>query len=166
MSTHVAVKTYTHSVTYLSEKLVHSIKEVLRETGLSPARLAGNWESTQRAISKWLGTQDLLTVHVEIFNPTTDKLTLRWDFDINYDDYGDGSMWVDTDDLRYRIRKTGQAPRSCDYRIILMTRHGRPDVEGWSSCDFRSTAGMSRHAIGVMANAGSGLGASAAYWSK
>lgn len=166
MSSFVAVNTYTYSVTFLSEKIVHSLKEMLRESGLSPQRLAGNWASTQEAISTWLYSRDLLTVHLEIYNATTDANVLRWDIDVVYDaNDGDGSMWVDTDDLHYAIRKAGVAPSNCSYRVILSTRNGRPEVDGWSNCEFRSTDGMSRHSIGTMINASNGLGARAAYWS-
>ena len=165
MSSFVAVNTYTYSVTFLSEKIVHSLKEIIRESCLDPGKLAGNWESTQNGIATYLRTKALLTVHLEIYNPNTDKLVLRWDFDVVYDAYdGDGSMWVDTDDLYYAIRKAGQAPSQCKYRVILTTHHGTPDIDGWSSCEFRSTNGMSRHSIGTMANASNGLGARAAYW--
>lgn len=164
MSTHVAVNTYTYSVTYLSEKLLYSLKEVIRETGLDPGKLASNWESTQDAVATWLESRDLLAVNLEIYNPTTGKLILRWDFDVLYDVDGDGSMWVDADDLRYHIIKTGHAPSRCKYDVILRTRNGRPDVDGWGPCEMRSTEGMSRHSIGTMINASSGLGSRAAYW--
>ncbi|MEO9593588.1 HORMA domain containing protein [Rhodopirellula bahusiensis] len=166
MSTHVAVNTYTYSVTFLSEKILHSLKEIIRESGLDPAKLAGSWASTQRAMSTWLNTRDLYAVTLEVYKPSSDKLVLRWDIDVVYDAAdGDGSMWVDNDDLYYAIKKAGVAPSACKYDVILRTRNGRPDVEGWSSCEFRSTEGMSRHAIGTMANASNGLGARAAYWS-
>ncbi len=165
MSTFVAVNTYVYSVTYMSEKLVHSLKEIVRQSGLDPGRLAINWESTQDAIATWLRSRDLLAVHLEIYKPASNKLILRWDFDVLYDADGDGSMWVDTDDLKYAIRKSGQAPSQCKYNVILTTRNGRPDVDGWGSCDFRSTDGLSRHSIGTMVNASNGLGARAAYWS-
>jgi hypothetical protein len=166
MSTYVAVNTYTYSVTFLSEKIVLSLKDIIRESGLDPGKLAGSWGSTQNAIATWLNSRDLYAVHLEIYDPSTDELALRWDVDVVYDAAdGDGSMWVDTDDLHYAIKKAGVAPSACSYDVILLTRNGRPDVDGWSSCDFRSTDGMSRHSIGTMANASNGLGARAAYWS-
>jgi len=166
MSTHVAVNTYTYSVTYLSDKIVHSLKEIIRETGLDPAKFAGNWESTQNGISTWLKSRHLNSVHLEVFSIATDKLVLRWDLEVVYDaPDGDGSMWVDTDDLCYAIRKAGQSPGSCDYRVVVNTRNGRPDVAGWSTCSFRSTVDFSRHSIGTMIGARNGLASSAAYWS-
>ena len=164
MSTYVAVNTYTYSVTYLSEKLLYSLKEVIRESGLDPDKLASDWESTQDAVSTWLGTRDLLAIHLEIYSPLSNSLVLRWDFDVVYDVDGDGTMWVDAADLHYHIIKTGQAPSRCKYDVILSTRHGRPDVGGWGPCSMRSTDGMSRHSIGTMINASNGLGSRAAYW--
>ncbi len=165
MNTYVAVNTFVYSVTFMSEKLVYSLKEIVRETGLNPGRLACNWESTQGAIAIWLRSRHLLAVRLEIYNPTTNKLILRWDFDVVYDADGDGSMWVDTDDLWYAIAKTGQAPSRCKYDVILMTKYGSPDVPGWSNCSLRSTHGLSRHSIGTMMSASNGLSSRAAYWS-
>lgn len=165
MNTFVAVNTYTYSLTYLSEKLVYSLKEVIRESGLDPGRLANDWESTQDAVHTWLSTRDLLAVTLEVYSPWTDKLVLRWDFDVMYDVQGDGSMWVDGDDLRYHIIKKGQVPSTCKYRVILRTKPGHPNVPGWGPCEFRSINGLSRHSIGTMINAANGLGSRAAYWS-
>ena len=48
---------------------------------------------------------------LEIFNPTTDALIVRWDIDIVYSwSSGDGSFWTDTEQLKYHIRKAGLAP--------------------------------------------------------
>lgn len=165
MNTFVAVNTYTYSLTYLSEKLVYSLKEVIRESGLDPRKLANAWESTQDAVETWLGTRHLLAMTLEVYSPSTDNLVLRWDFDVMYDVEGDGSMWVDADDLKYHILKRGHLPSSCKYDVILRTKRGRPDVPGWGPCEFRSTDGLSRHSIGTMINASNGLGSRAAYWS-
>lgn len=164
MSTFVAVNTYTYSITYLAEKLLLSLKDVIRETGLDPAKLTDDWEVLQDGISTWLGTRDLETVHLEIYDLKDDSLVLRWDLEIVYDAYSDGGMWVDTDDLRYHILKAGRAPLKCKYSVKVHTKNGRPDVDGWYRCSFRSTDGMSRHSIGTMINASNGLGSRAAYW--
>ncbi len=165
MSTYVAVNTYTYSLTYLSEKLVYSLKEIIRESGLDPGKLASNWASTQNAIAIWLGTRDLVTVTLEVYSPSSDELVVRWDFDVMYDVYGDGSMWVDAADLKYHILKRGELPSQCEYDVILRTKLGRPDVPGWGPCTMRSTDGLSRRSIGTMINAANGLGSRAAYWS-
>lgn len=165
MSTFVAVNTYTYSVTYLAEKLLLSLKDVIRETGLDPAKLTDDWKVLQDGFSTWLATGDLQIVYLEIYDPRDDSLVLRWDLDIVYDASSNGSMWVDTDDLRYHILKAGRAPSRCKYSVKVRTKNGRPDVSGWSSCSFRSTDGMSRHSIGTMINASNGLGSRAAYWS-
>lgn len=166
MSTYVAVNTYTYSVTYVSEKILLSLKEIVRESGLDPGKLADEWEVLQRGISTWIRTRNLETVHLEVYDPVTDGLIGRWDFDIAYDEYGDDGMWVDTDLIRYHIRKQGKLPSQCDYQIVVHNKPGHPDVEGWSSCSMRSTDGFTRHAIGTNINGSNGLGARVAYWNN
>jgi len=45
--TSVAVNTYTHSVTYLADNVLRSLKDIIRESGLNPA----NFIPTGRPIS-------------------------------------------------------------------------------------------------------------------
>ena len=47
----------------------------------------------------------------------------------------------------------------------MNNRQGRPDVYGWSPCQFRSTAGFTRCSLGATIG-GNGLSAQTAYWSK
>ncbi len=165
MSTFVSVNTYTHSVTYVADNMLRSLKEIIRESGLSPEKLANNWTVLQCGISKWLETRHLEGVVLEVYNPSTGGLVGRWDFDIVYGVQGDGSMWVNTEDIKYHIRKAGQWPSACDYEVITTTKAGRPDVTGWAPAAFRSTDGFVRQAIGTTID-GNGLSTGTAYWRR
>lgn len=83
MST-VATYSYTHSVTYVTDNILKSLKDIILLSGLGPEHFADRWESNTRAIKTWLGTGDLRKVILEIYNPATDKLVTRWDIDIVY----------------------------------------------------------------------------------
>ena len=54
MSTFVVVNTYTHSVTYVTDKMLMSLKEIIRCSGLSPEKFVADWKVLQRGISTWL----------------------------------------------------------------------------------------------------------------
>ena len=130
MST-VATYSYTHSVTYVTDNILRA-KDIILLSGLDPEHFADRWESNTRAIKTWLGTGDLRKVILEIYNPATDKLVTRWDIDIVYGwSDGDGSFWTDTEQLKYAI-KAGLLPSQAKYKLMLDTKPGRPDVEGWS----------------------------------
>lgn len=164
MSTTVFVNTYTHSVTYVTDKLLTSIKNIIRLSGLSPEKLTRDWESLERGVKKWLDTEDLKEIHLEVFNPYTDKLVGRWDFEIFYGFSADGAaFWQDPDAIKYHIKKQGLWPGDCDYRIVVTTRPGRPDVSGWSKTTLRSTAGFVKQSIGTTIDGG-GLSTGAGYW--
>lgn len=165
MSTFVVVNTFTHSVTYVTDKMLMSLKEIIRCSGLSPEKFVADWKVLQDGISTWLNSRDLEAVHLEVFNPKTDALIGRWDFDIHFGSSGDGGMWVDTDDIKYHIRKAGQWPSNCDYRVILTTKPGRPNVKGWSTTSFRSTDGFVRQSLGTTID-GNGISTGTAYWRK
>ena len=164
--TSVAVNTYTHSVTYLADNILKSFKDVIRLSGLDPARLVADWETNMRALKTWLGTGDLERVVLEVFNLRTGSLIVRWDIDVVYNwSSGDGSFWTDTEQLKYHIRKAGLAPGDAAYDILLKNKPGRPDVAGWGPGSFRSTDGFVRHSLGSTVEH-YGLGGNAAYWRK
>jgi hypothetical protein len=164
--TTVTVNTYTHSVVYVADNILKSLKDIVREVGLDPSKLIGDYETNMRALRAWLSSQDLRQVSLEIYDPLSDGLITRWDLDIAYGwSADDGSFWTDTDQLKYAIRKAGVVPSTARYRLVMDNNPGRPDVAGWSPTTYRSTAGMVRQSLGSTIEH-SGLGASAAYWRK
>src|SRR5688572_26507418 len=102
--TSVSVYSYTHSLTYVADNILKSLKDIIRLSGLDPTKLVSDWDSNLRAISTWMTSGDLQRVVLEIYNPKTDGLITRWDIDIIYNySSGDGSFWTDTDQLNYHI---------------------------------------------------------------
>ncbi len=165
MST-VAVYSYTHSVTYVSDNILKSLKDIIRLIGLDPANLVNSWDSNMRALKTWLGSGHLRQVVLEIYHPKTNVLITRWDIDVVYSGSGDGTFWTDTEQLKYHIRKireTGLVPSEAKYDLLMTNSPGRPDVEGWSTRPYRSTNGMVRQSLGSTIEH-SGLGATMAYW--
>lgn len=165
MSTFVIVNTYTHAVTYVADKLLTSIKTIIRESGLSPEKFSGQWKTIHAGVTTWLTSQHLERLILEVYNPKTDGLVGRWDFDIVYSYRGDGAFWIDPDAIKYHILKQGVWPASCEYRIVATTKPGRQDVSGWSSTTLRSTDGFVKQSIGTSIN-GSGLSSGTGYWRK
>jgi len=161
--TNVVVNTYTHSVTYVADNILKSLKDIIRLSGLDPAAFVGDWELYMRGVQTWLNTGDLETVELEIYDPKTDTLIFRWDIDIAYGwSGGDGSFWTDTEQLKYAIKKAGLVPSEARYRLLLQNKPSRPDVAGWSTASSRSTEGMVRQSLGTTVEH-SGLGASTSY---
>lgn len=164
--TSVTVNTYTHSVTYVADNILKSMKDIIRLSGLDPANLVDSWESKMKALQAWLGSRHLETVVLEIFDPSTDALIGRWDIDVIYTTgAGDGGFWTDTEQIKYHIRKAGLAPSEARYRLLLQNKTGRPDVEGWTTAQYRSTDGFVRQSLGSTIEH-NGLGGSTAYWRK
>ena len=168
MST-VFVNTHTHSVTYVADNMLHSLHQIIRESGLSPEKLTDDWNSLQRGISTWLRTGHMQALYLEVYDPRYSPplgLIRRWDFDVYYGTAGDGTMWVNTEDIKYHIRKAGQWPSHCEYSVLLSNSPGSPAVEGWSTTAFRSTEGFVKQSIGNVIDGNGHIGAGAAYWRK
>ena len=66
--------------------------------------------------------------------------------------------------VRYAIIKAGVVPSACRYDIKVKNKQGRPDVEGWGPCSFRSTEGFNRYAVRFDRRS-IGISAHPAYWS-
>jgi len=165
MSTVVAVNIYTHSVTFVTDKLLTSIKDIIRQSGLDPSKFVDDWDLMERGIKTWLDTHNLEMVVLEVYEPKTDKLVGRWDFEIAYGFSGDSSFFVDPDAIKYHILKQGVLPGTCKYRLVTNTKPGRPDVQGWTKTTFRSTEVFVRQSIGTTID-GSGLSTTTGYWRK
>lgn len=163
-----AVITYsrTHSVTYVADNILKSLKDIIVLSGLDPSNFVDDKATYMRAIKTWLETEDLERLSLEIYNPRTNAIIIRWDIEVTYSwSSGDGSFWTDTDQLRWHIQKAGIPPSSAKFDILLRTKPGRPNVPGWSRVSARSTAGMVRQSLGSTVEH-NGLGASTCYWRK
>lgn len=165
MSTNVFVNTYAYSVTYVTDKMLNSIKKIILLSGLNPGNLTDDWVVLERGISAWLGDEDLKQVHLEVFNSRTGSLVGRWDFEIFYNHSGDGNFSQDPDVIRYHILKQGLDPKDCKYGVIVSLKTGYRSVQGWSGATLKSTDGFIKQSIGTTIN-GSGLSAAAGYWRK
>ncbi|MFO1397531.1 MAG: HORMA domain containing protein [Burkholderiales bacterium] len=161
--TAVAVYSYAHSVTYVADNILRHLKEIIRLSGLDPSKLAGEWTVLLAGISAWIASKHLETVSLEIYNPSTNALILRWDISVSYSWSAEaGSFWTDIDALKYEIKKMGLLPSQVAYRVLVNNKDGRPDVVGWSKTAYRSTDGMVRQSLGNTIEH-NGLGAGTSY---
>ena len=169
MSTAVYVNTTTYVATHVATNMLGSIRSIIKGSGLDPGRIRESWAVLEEGIATWLASRHLKAVTLEVYDPhkSGDDLVGRFDFTIDYGYYPgeDGDLWLDPDTVAYTIRKNGGFPARCEYRILADTTAGRPDVPGWTTTTYRSTAGFTRHAVGT-AIGGGGLGAALAYYSR
>lgn len=165
MSTSSFVISYTYTVNYVTSKILLELKEIIREIGLDPLKFSNDWKSNEHAISAWLRSGHLECVILEVYDPANSSLISRWDIDVVYNLGGDGSLWVDTDVIRYHINKAGLVPADCYYDIKLKTSQGRPDVQGWVPCSLRSTESFKRYSLGATVG-GNEISAQTSYWSR
>jgi hypothetical protein len=167
----IAVSTYaltyntTHTVTFVTSKMLLILKEIIREIGLDPGKLTDEWGSLELAISTWLRSQHLKQLYMEIYDPKTNALVSRWDLDVVYGYGSDETFWADTEAIRYSIQKAGLVPSKCNYCFLIKNSPGRPDVAGWGPTGSRSTDGFRRYSLGATVG-GNGIGSEVAYWKK
>ncbi|MBD9395349.1 HORMA domain containing protein [Acidovorax sp. ACV01] len=160
----VAVYSYSHSVSYVTDNILKSLKDVLVLSGLDPQKLVGDHKVLHAGIKRWIESEHLDFVTLEIYHPKTNALIKRWDIAVTYSWSSEaGNFWVDPEALRYAISKEGLLPSEALYSVIVKNKVGRPDVDGWSATEFRSTDGMVRQSIGTGVEH-NGLSANMSYW--
>lgn len=163
MNTSTVTFTYTHTVTYVTDRLLQSLLKIIRWSGLNPVKLTSDWRDLSNAIKTWIVSGHFEAAVLEVFDPRNPNgLIGRWDLNLAYD-FDETEMWADTDAIKYAIAKAGLYPANCEYRVVISNKPGRPDIPGWGPTSLRSTEGLSKFSIGTTIGAGS-LGGSTSYW--
>jgi len=166
MSTQAYAQVFTqvHSIIFMSDNMRNTLREVIRENGISPNKLIQDWEIIERGIRTWLHSGHLNKIIVEFYKPGSSTTSARWDFPIGYVGSGvDDDMWLDKNYLRQLIAKAKRPTSDCTYRIILCTDNDAPAVEGFTSCSLLSTGQMSARQAGTVIATGH-MTAGATYW--
>lgn len=164
--THAFAATYTHahSVVFLTDNLLNTLREVIRESGISPDKLTQDRSTIERGLRTWLQSGHLTKVVVEFHKPGASSASARWDFPINYTGAGVADdMWLDKNYLRQLISKATRPSTDCTYRVILCTNAGAPKVDGFSDCSFLSTGSLAARPAGTVV-ATSHMTAAVTYW--
>ena len=156
--------TNTHSVVFLSDSLRNSLREVIRENGLSPDKLMQDWGVIESGIRTWLLSGHLTNIVIEFFKPSASQVSARWEFPVVYTGSGvDDDMWLDKNYLRQLIAKSARPTTDCSYRVILCTSYGRPDVQVLGPCAFLATGALAARQAGTVIATGH-MTASVTYW--
>lgn len=161
---HTTSYSQTHSVVFLSDNLRNTLREVIRENGLSPEKLMQDWETIERGIHTWLRSRHLTRIVIEFFRPGSSEAAARWEFPIGYTGSGvEDDMWLDKNYLRQLIAKSKRPTSDCSYRILLSTSRGAPTVDGFCDCAFLSTGQLVARQGGTVIATGH-MTAGVTYW--
>jgi hypothetical protein len=154
----------THSMVFLSDNLRNTLREVIRENGLSPEKLMQDWATIERGIRTWLEEGHLNNIVVEFYKPGASITSARWEFPIGYTGSGvDDDMWLDKSYLRQLIAKSAPPTSDCIYRVLLCTAPGASKVPGFTDCLFLSTGQLAARQAGTVIATGH-MTAGATYW--
>ena len=156
--------THTHNIVFLSDNLRNTLREVIRENGISPEKLMQDWRIIEEVIRTWLRSGHLNNIVVEFFKPGASASSARWEFPIGYTGSGvHDDMWLDKNYLRQLIAKSARPSADCTYRGVLCTNAGRPRVDGFVDCAFLSTGNLAARQAGTVIATGN-MTAAVTYW--
>ena len=153
-----------HSIVFFSDNVRNTLREVIRENGISPDNLMQGWTTIERGIRTWLASGHLNNIIVEFFRPGASVSSARWEFPVGYSGSGvDDDMWLDKNYLRQLIAKSARPTTDCVYRVVLFTDSGRPSVEGFVDCTLLSTGALAARQAGTVIATGH-MTAAVTYW--
>ena len=167
MSTFVAVNTYTHSVIYVTDNILRSLQDIVRLSGLDPTQI----QTTGRHLSAVSGRGSNRSTSKRLcWRSTTLRPTHSLDVGISTSPTSGAVMAAAASGLipsrsRSPSRKLEYGRGAASTASSAGQRVGEPDVDGWSSTPFRSTAGMVKQSLGTTIEH-SGLGAGTSYYRK
>ena len=166
IQTYAYTKTFahTHNIVFLSDNLRNTLREVIRENGISPGKLMQDWETIERGIRTWLQSGHLTNIVVEFFKAGASASSARWEFPIGYGGTGvHDDMWLDKNYLRQLIAKSARPSPDCTYRVVLCTDPRAPIVRGFVGCSLLSTGSLAARQAGTVIATGH-LTAAVSYW--
>lgn len=164
MSTHTFTYNRTHTSLFVADNMRNLIRDIIAWSGLEPTKHVDDWKVLGEAVRTWLRTEDLEKIVLEFYVPGKADAAARWDFPISYDGSGvSDDMWVARELVRHTIGKGQIPPANATYRVVLITREGRPDVPGMCPTTLRGTNGLVGRASGT-AIATPDIMASLNYW--
>jgi Bacterial HORMA domain 2 len=164
VNVHATAYTFAQNVIFLSDNFRNSLREVIRENGLSPEKLMQDWTTIENGIQSWLFSRHLQTIVVEFYKPGAVSVSARWDFPISYVGLGvNDDMWPDKAYLRQLIAKSARPTTDCTYRVLLCKLTNAPYVPGFIDSPFLGTGQLEARQAGTIIAAGQ-LSAGATYW--
>ncbi len=161
---HTTTYARTHSITFLSDNLLNTLREVIRENGLSPEKLMQDRDVITNGMRTWLNSGHLTQVVVEFYRPGATTADARWEFPVGYSGSGvEDDMWLDKSYLKQLIAKAKRPSSECSYRIVLFTSSGAQRVAGFSDCTLLPTGSMVARSAGTVIATGH-VTAGVTYW--
>ena len=166
MSTSTFVISYAYTVTYLTDKMLFLLKEIIRDIGLDPSKFASDWATLRRrrphmACQPPSGTRSGSKFMIPRTTRSSPSGTSMWSIRRSATARC-GSM---PPPCATRSSNRVTRPSSCRYDIKVINKPGRRTCRGGRPCELRSTEGFKRYAVGS-AVGGNGLSAEVAYWSR
>jgi hypothetical protein len=153
MSVSTNTTSRVHIVTFLTDKVLKSIGDIVRDSGLSMTKFTKDRALFERGIKAWLNSGHLEYVVLEIYDSTTDKLIKKWVFEFHEDGDGGVDFWFNPEEIKYHLLKAGKPPATCNYCLIIHNKPGRPDVEGFVKGSPRDSTHLNQFSVGTTVSA-------------
>ena len=137
---------HTHSVTYVADNILKSLKDIVRlerARSRQAYRRLGDEHARPESVARHRRPQSVSCWRCSTQDRRPD---LRWDIDVVYN-WSSAATAASgpTPTAKYHIRKAGLAPADANYDILMQNKPGRPTSTAGDTA-LRSTDGLVRQA--------------------
>lgn len=133
----VVVDVMQKSVVYMTNTLFQVILWIAKGRGLSPDYITSNRDIIERGFFTWLVEEALESLHFEIVSRDGSKSLERWDLNFEYSANPNSEVRrPPIDQIDDFCKKLRELPKGTYYRILVRTKPGASDVEGWQPTNF------------------------------
>src|SRR5207302_7692659 len=78
---------------YATDKMLLSLGNIIRDSGLPMDTFVNNRSTYERGVKTWMFSGHFELLMLEVYDPLTDNLIRRWDFDWSPDGNGELGLW-------------------------------------------------------------------------
>ncbi|OVE78513.1 hypothetical protein BVY01_05240 [bacterium I07] len=144
----VGVNMMEKSITFMANTLFQMAFKIANARRLSPDYLVQNRELLESGFFTWFAEGMLESLHFEVLSPDGKKALERWDIYFSYSANPDPSVKKppigEIEEVAARLKAL---PPGTSYRIVIQTKPGASNVQGWQQTDFLSFDQKSEHAF-------------------
>ena len=132
------VNVFQKSVTYQVTTLFQVMFRITKARGLASSYITNNRDVLERGFFTWFSERMLETLYFEIVTEDGSKALERWEVNFDYSDNPDPEVRKPPiEQLESFCKKLRTLPRGTYYRILVQTKPGASEVEGWYPTSFK-----------------------------
>lgn len=147
--TSVRVNVQSRSIVFTANELHHLLMETVLAQGLPVDYLHRHLKLLIEGFATWMTGRWLKEIVLEVYDPPANQLVRCFELEIAYETQERAeSFRTHMDKLKAQLARLKSLRPGCDYRVVVVTRDGAPDLPGWVKTHRMDTSHLMRREFG------------------